>query len=475
VSLRLYDTATRSVRDFVPLVEGKVGIYHCGLTVQGAPHIGHIRKEVVFDVLRRWLERSGLEVTIIANVTDIDDKILVKADEAGTDWFALAYANERALHSAYDVLGCEPPTYEPRATGHITEMVELMTELVTLGHAYAADDGSGDVYFDVRSWPEYGRLSNQRIDDMAPAEDADPRGKRDARDFALWKGHKKGEPETASWPTPWGRGRPGWHLECSAMVGKYLGPEFDIHGGGLDLRFPHHENELAQSTAAGRPFARYWMHNAMLNLGGSKMSKSVGNTMLVSEVIKRVRPVELRYYLVASHYRSIVEFSWEALEEAASAYRRIEGFVRRAAEVLGETDPGVPTGMLCAEFGEAMDDDLAVPAALAALQGVLREGNKLLTDGPSDALRGTWGSVRQMLDVLGLDPFSPVWSASGTSSDLHGVVDALVQVALRERAEARERKDYAAADRVRDALAAAGVVVEDTPSGPRWSLPEGTT
>jgi cysteinyl-tRNA synthetase len=475
VSLRLHDTATRSVRDFVPLVEGKVGIYHCGLTVQGAPHIGHIRKEVVFDVLRRWLERSGLEVTIIANVTDIDDKILVKADEAGTDWFALAYANERALHSAYDVLGCEPPTYEPRATGHITEMVELMTELVTLGHAYAADDGSGDVYFDVRSWPEYGRLSNQRIDDMAPAEDADPRGKRDARDFALWKGHKKGEPETASWPTPWGRGRPGWHLECSAMVGKYLGPEFDIHGGGLDLRFPHHENELAQSTAAGRPFARYWMHNAMLNLGGSKMSKSVGNTMLVSEVIKRVRPVELRYYLVASHYRSIVEFSWEALEEAASAYRRIEGFVRRAAEVLGETDPGAPAGMLCAEFVEAMDDDLAVPAALAALQGVLREGNKLLTDGPSDALRGTWGSVRQMLDVLGLDPFSPVWSASGTSSDLHGVVDALVQVALRERAEARERKDYAAADRVRDALAAAGVVVEDTPSGPRWSLPEGTT
>jgi cysteinyl-tRNA synthetase len=475
VSLRLYDTATRSVRDFVPLVEGKVGIYHCGLTVQGAPHIGHIRKEVVFDVLRRWLERSGLEVTIIANVTDIDDKILVKADEAGTDWFALAYANERALHSAYDVLGCEPPTYEPRATGHITEMVELMTELVALGHAYAADDGSGDVYFDVRSWPEYGRLSNQRIDDMAPAEDADPRGKRDARDFALWKGHKKDEPETASWPTPWGRGRPGWHLECSAMVGKYLGPEFDIHGGGLDLRFPHHENELAQSTAAGRPFARYWMHNAMLNLGGSKMSKSVGNTMLVSEVVKRVRPVELRYYLAASHYRSIVEFSWEALEEAASAYRRIEGFVRRAAEVLDETVPGAPAGMLCAEFVEAMDDDLAVPAALAALQGVLREGNKLLADGPSEALRGTWGSVRSMLEVLGLDPFSPVWSGSGTPSDLHGVVDALVQVALRERAEARERKDFAAADRVRDALAAAGVVVEDTPSGPRWSIAEGTS
>jgi cysteinyl-tRNA synthetase len=478
VSLRLYDTATRSVRDFVPLVEGKVGIYHCGLTVQGAPHIGHIRKEVVFDVLRRWLERSGLEVSIVANVTDIDDKILVKADEAGTDWFALAYANERALHAAYDVLGCVPPTYEPRATGHITEMVELMSELVALGHAYPADDGSGDVYFDVRSWPDYGRLSNQRIDDMAAAEDADPRGKRDPRDFALWKGHKKGEPETASWPTPWGRGRPGWHLECSAMVGKYLGPEFDIHGGGLDLRFPHHENELAQSTAAGRPFARFWMHNAMLNLGGSKMSKSVGNTMLVSEVVKRVRPIELRYYLVASHYRSIVEFSFEALEEAAAGFRRIEGFVRRAAEVLGESEPGgaaASGGMLCAEFVEAMDDDLGVPAALAALQGVLREGNKRIADGPSDELRGSWLSVRAMLDVLGLDPFSPTWTtraAAGPSSDLHRVVDALVQVALRERTEARARKDWAAADRVRDALTSAGVVVEDTPSGPRWTLAE---
>jgi cysteinyl-tRNA synthetase len=478
VSLRLYDTATRSVRDFVPLVDGKVGIYHCGLTVQGAPHIGHIRKEVVFDVLRRWLERSGHEVTIVANVTDIDDKILVKAAEADTEWFALAYANERALHAAYDVLGCEPPTYEPRATGHITEMVELMSELVTLGHAYAADDGSGDVYFDVRSWPEYGRLSNQRIDDMAPAEDADPRGKRDPRDFALWKGHKKGEPETASWPTPWGRGRPGWHLECSAMVGKYLGPEFDIHGGGLDLRFPHHENELAQSTAAGRPFARYWMHNAMLNLGGSKMSKSVGNTMLVSEVVKRVRPIDLRYYLVASHYRSVVEFSFEALEEAAAAFGRIEGFVRRAAEVLGETEPGPAVGMLCAEFTEAMDDDLSVPAALAALQGVVREGNKLLAEGDAvdtTALRGTWSSVRAMLDVLGLDPLSPTWSGGGATTDLHGVVDRLVEVALQERAEARTRKDWAAADRVRDALAAAGVLVEDTPTGPRWTLADHVT
>jgi cysteinyl-tRNA synthetase len=467
--VRLYDTATREVRDFVPLVEGKVGIYHCGLTVQGAPHIGHIRKEVVFDVLRRWMERSGFEVTVIANVTDIDDKILAKAEAAGVPWWSLAYANERELHAAYDVLGCVPPTYEPRATGHVTEMVELMDTLVERGHAYPAADGSGDVYFDVRSWPAYGELSNQRIDDMEAAADADPRGKRDPRDFALWKGHKDGEPESASWPTPYGRGRPGWHLECSAMVGKYLGPEFDIHGGGLDLRFPHHENELAQSRAAGRPFARWWMHNAMLNLSGSKMSKSVGNTMLVSEVVKRVRPIELRYYLVASHYRSIVEFSFEALDEAAAAFQRIEGFVRRADELVGGSGDAAD-GHVCAEFETAMDDDLGVPAALAAVQGVIRDGNKLLADGPSDALRGALLSVRAMLDVLGLDPLSPTWTSGGKAENLHEVVDALVGVALAERAEARSRKDFAAADRVRDALAGAGVVVEDTPSGPRWTL-----
>jgi cysteinyl-tRNA synthetase len=466
VSLRLYDTATRAVRDFEPLVEGKVGIYHCGLTVQSEPHVGHIRKEVVFDVLRRWLERSGFEVTIIANVTDIDDKILAKSAEAGRPWWALAYANERSLNAAYDVLGCVPPTYEPRATGHITEMVELMIVLVENGHAYPADDGSGDVYFDVRSWPTYGELSGQRIDEMEPAADADPRGKRDPRDFALWKGHKPTEPATASWPSPWGRGRPGWHLECSAMAGKYLGNEFDIHGGGIDLRFPHHENEIAQSKAAGQKFARWWMHNAWVTTAGEKMSKSLGNSLLVREVIKQVRPVELRYYLVASHYRSHVEFSFEALSEAAAAYRRIEGYVRRAGEVVG----AVSGGMLCAEFAEAMDDDLSVPAALAALQGVIREGNKLVLEGPSDALRGNLAAVRQMLGVLGLDPLSAPWASAGGGSDLLPVVDQLVAVALQERTEARERKDYAAADRVRDRLSAAGIAVEDTPDGPRWTL-----
>jgi cysteinyl-tRNA synthetase len=334
VTIRLYDTATREVRDLDPVHPGHVGVYHCGLTVQGPPHVGHIRKEVVFDVLRRWLEHSGYAVTLVANVTDIDDKILAKSAEDGREWWAHAYANERALHAAYAVLGCLPPTYEPRATGHVPEMLELVGILMDKGHAYAAADGSGDVYFDVRSWPSYGELSRQRIDDMESATDADPRGKRDPRDFALWKGAKPDEPATASWPSPWGRGRPGWHLECSAMAGKYLGEEFDIHGGGLDLRFPHHENELAQSAAAGRRFARVWMHNAMVTTAGEKMSKSLGNSALVSEVVQRFRPIELRYYLVTPHYRSIVEFSDAAVQESAAALSRLEGFVQRADEVV---------------------------------------------------------------------------------------------------------------------------------------------
>ncbi|MEP6762440.1 MAG: DALR domain-containing protein, partial [Sporichthyaceae bacterium] len=314
----------------------------------------------------------------------------------------------------------------------------------------------------------YGELSGQRIDEMEPAADADPRGKRDPRDFALWKGHKPGEPLTASWSTPWGRDRPGWHLECSAMAGKYLGAEFDIHGGGVDLRFPHHENEQAQSRAAGRPFARFWMHNAWVTTSGEKMSKSLGNSLLVSEVVKRVRPIELRYYLVAPHYRSHVEFSFEALDEAAAAFQRIEGYVVRATELVGDTEPRA--GIDCADFTAAMDADLSVPAALAALHEVIREGNKLAGDGPSPALAGNLASVRSMLDVLGLDPRSEVWQSTGPVSDLRGVVDDLVRVALEERASARERKDYAAADRVRDGLAASGVVVEDTPAGPRWTL-----
>jgi cysteinyl-tRNA synthetase len=469
VTLRLYDSATREVRDFVPLEDGKAGIYLCGLTVQSEPHVGHVRSGVNFDVLRRWMTASGYDVTFIRNVTDIEDKILLKSSEQHRPWYNLAYAMKRELDRAYDALHVLPPTYEPLATGHIPEMVELIELLIERGHAYAAEDGSGDVYFDVMSWPSYGELSGQRVEEMEAAEDADPRGKRDPRDFALWKGRKESEPETASWPSPWGRGRPGWHIECSAMALKYLGQAFDIHGGGVDLRFPHHENEQAQSRAAGHGFASYWMHNAWITTAGEKMSKSLGNSLIVPAVLERVRPIELRYYMVAAHYRSHVEFSFEALDEAAAGFRRIEHYLARAAEVLGEVPTG---GTMCAEFVEAMDDDLGTPAAVAAIYDVVREGNKVLAAGASDALRGNAASVRRMLEVLGLDPFDPHWSGDTTDRDekLTAAVDALVGALLEQRAHARAAKDFATADAIRDQLKSAGIELEDTPQGPKWTL-----
>jgi cysteinyl-tRNA synthetase len=469
VTLRLYDTAAGEVRDFVPLQEGKAGIYVCGLTVQSEPHVGHVRSAVNFDVLRRWLLVGGYDVTFIRNITDIDDKILIKSAEQGRPWYNLAYDMKRELDKAYADLHVLPPTYEPAATGHVPEMVELIEALIERGHAYPAADGSGDVYFDVRSWPDYGELTHQSIDDMAPAEDADPRGKRDPRDFALWKGHKPDEPDTASWPSPWGRGRPGWHIECSAMASKYLGSAFDIHGGGVDLRFPHHENEQAQSRAAGHGFASYWLHNAWITTSGEKMSKSLGNSLIVPEVLKKVRGIELRYYMVAAHYRSHVEFSFEALEEAAVAFRRVEGYLQRVADLTG---PLETAGVLCAEFIEAMNDDLGTPAAVAAIHDVVREGNKLLADGDSLALRGNAASVHAMLGVLGLDPAHPHWSSDtgGAGERLTHAVDVLVRGLLEQRAAARAARDFATADAIRDQITAAGIEVEDTPTGPRWSI-----
>ncbi len=464
MSLRLYDTAARAVRDFTPLRAGRASLYVCGLTVQGPPHIGHVRAAVAFDVLRRWLEVSGYDVTYVRNVTDIDDKILAKAAERDVPWWAWAYRNERACTRAYDVLGVLPPSYEPRATGHVPEMVELMQRLIDRGHAYAVD---GDVYFDVRSFPDYGALTGQRLENLEPAADTDTdERKRDPRDFALWKAAKPGEPESASWATPWGRGRPGWHLECSAMAGRYLGPEFDIHGGGLDLRFPHHENEQAQSRAAGGRFAQYWMHNGWVTLGGEKMSKSLGNTALVDEVVMRVRPVELRYYLVAPHYRSAIEFTDAALEEAAAGYRRIESFVKRAAERVG-AEAG--SADLPGAFREAMDDDLGTPAAVAAVHEAVRHGNTALAADDDAATAAALGSVRAMLGVLGLDPLDPEW-ATGSDDRLAQATDGLVALALEQRQAARARKDFAAADAIRDQLTALGVAVEDTPHGPRWEL-----
>jgi cysteinyl-tRNA synthetase len=463
VTLHLHDTATRTVREFTPLRPGEASVYLCGATVQAPPHIGHLRSAVCFDVLIRWLEASGYSVTFCRNVTDVDDKILRTAHGEGVPPWIVAERNQRAFTWAYEAVGCRPPDVEPRATGHIPEMIVLMRRLIALDHAYPA---AGDVYFDVRSYPEYGALSGQLLDQMRPAEDSGE-AKRDPHDFTLWKGAKPGEP---AWETPWGPGRPGWHLECSAMATKYLGSTFDIHGGGRDLIFPHHENEIAQSKAAGDGFARYWLHNGLLGLAGEKMSKSLGNSLLVTDLLRRVRAPELRYYLAGAHYRSLLEYSEEALEETAAAYQRIERFVVRAVEYLGsvpEEDAEVPVS-----FRAAMDDDLAVPSALAAVHACVRDGNQALAGADKTSVRASLLQVRAMLGVLGLDPLDPRWSGSsdGAGDRLRQVVGALVNLTLQQRDAARGRRDYATADAIRDGLDDIGVVVEDTPQGPRWEL-----
>ncbi len=486
MNVRLYDSATRQVRDFVPLEEGRVGIYVCGATPQSSPHLGHVRAQVSFDVLRRWFLRQGYEVTFIRNVTDIDDKILAKSAEAGREWWAHAFRHEQEFAAAYDTLNVLRPTYEPRATGHITEMIELVEEIIEAGYGYQAADGSGDVYFDVCAFAPYGELTHQSIADMAPAEDADPRGKRDPRDFALWKGAKHGEPATASWPTPWGRARPGWHLECSAMARRYLGREFDIHGGGLDLRFPHHENELAQSRAAGDGFARYWLHNAWVVTDGEKMSKSLGNTLSIAALTQRVRPVVLRYLLTAAHYRSNIEIGDGAerearLQEAAASYERIEGFVLRADELLGgkAADIDLDAVELPPAFVAAMDDDLGVSAALAAVHEQVRTGNNALAAGDHAGVESAVGAVRGMTAVLGVDPLDPHWRSGAADGDapMRQALAAVVRAELDARVAARRDKDWATADAIRKRLADAGISVEDTADGARWTLtkrePEG--
>ncbi|QLQ09647.1 MAG: cysteine--tRNA ligase [Nocardioidaceae bacterium] len=470
MTIRLYDSAARQVRDFCPLVPGKVGMYVCGLTVQSEPHVGHVRSGVNFDVLRRWFEASGYQVDFIRNITDIDDKILTKSADQSRHWYNLAYDMSIQLDKAYDALNVAPPTYEPAATGHIPEMIEMITDLIDRGHAYPAPDDTGDVYFDVLSWAGYGELTGQRVDDMEPAGDADPRGKRDPRDFALWKGRKDSEPQTASWPSPWGPGRPGWHIECSAMALKYLGSAFDIHGGGVDLRFPHHENEQAQSRAAGHDFANYWMHNAWITTAGEKMSKSLGNTLSIPSVLTRVRGIELRFYLVAAHYRSHVEFSFEALDEAAAGFQRIEHFLTRARDVLGEIALA-DLEKLPEDFRAAMDDDLGTPAAVAVIYDEVREGNKALADNAEDVAERA-ARVRAMLAVLGLDPLDPHWaeSGNGTADKLTAALDVLLTQLLEQRAQARAAKDFAAADAIRDQIKSAGIEIVDTPTGSQWNV-----
>lgn len=482
MTLRFYDTASAEVRDFVPLVPGNVSLYYCGATVQGMPHVGHIRSAIAFDQLTRWLQYRGFRVTAVRNVTDIDDKILAKSaasfgadfeDEPGAlrneEWWALAYRYEQEFLKAYDTLGVSRPTYEPRATGHIPEMHTLIQQLIDRGHAYPALGDSGDVYFDVRSWSKYGSLTRQKLDDMQGAPDADPRGKKDPRDFALWKGYKDGEPTTASWASPWGTGRPGWHLECSAMVTKYLGTEFDIHGGGLDLRFPHHENEMAQSQAAGHGFASFWMHNGMVTYAGEKMSKSIGNTVSPTEMLEIAPPRVVRYYLGQAQYRSVLDYQPTSLQEAAAAVERIDGFLSRASRVLPDPGPEASAGSVPEAFGVAMDDDLNVPQALAVLHDTVRAGNTALTEGDLDAAGQALASVTAMLDVLGLN----ATATPAADEQANSALGVLVEAQLEARAHARAAKDWAASDAIRDTLAAAGVVVEDGPDGASWSLKRG--
>ena len=457
--LNLYNTADRAVSKFVPLEAGKVGIYLCGATVQAPPHIGHIRSGVNFDILRRWLTAIGYDVTFVRNVTDIDDKILHKAVHEDIPWWAVAMKYERAFSDAYAALNVLPPTYEPRATGHITQMIELMEALIANGSAYAP--GNGDVYLEVRKLKSYLTLSNQKLDDLQSADDAELTFKKDPRDFALWKAAKPGDP---SWPTPWGDGRPGWHLECSAMAHAYLGEAFDIHGGGLDLIFPHHENEIAQSESAGWKFANIWMHNAWVTTSGEKMSKSLGNSLQVMEILKKVRGIELRWYLGSAHYRSMLEFSFEALEESSVNFRRIEGFLQRATEVLkSEIEP-----VISEEFAKAMNSDLAVPQALADISEAVRIGNSAITDNDLATLAKSASEVRGAISILGCDPFDPIFTGSGNNKK--ELLDGLITLALEQRTAARARKDFAASDDIRDSLTALGITIEDTPTGSRWTV-----
>jgi len=454
-SLNLYDTKSRTISAFKPIKKGEVGIYLCGATVQAPPHIGHIRSGVNFDILRRWLIASGYKVNFIRNVTDIDDKILHKAVHEEIPWWQVAQKYERAFTDAYNWLNVLPPTYEPRATGHITQMIDLIDKLIENGSAYAP--GNGDVYLEVRKVKNYLELSNQKLDDLLVSDDADLKYKKDPRDFALWKAAKKGEP---SWPTPWGDGRPGWHIECSAMAHAYLGESFDIHGGGLDLIFPHHENEIAQSASAGFGFANTWMHNAWVTTSGEKMSKSLGNSLQVVEILKKVRGIELRWYLGSAHYRSMLEFSFEALSESATAFKRIEAFLSRAEAILGKA----PEVLIADEFAKAMNDDLAVPQALAFIAESMRVGNSASED--KKVIAKTAGEIRGALSILGCDPKDDAFKSSNSHD---AAIDGLIKLALEQRQAARERKDFAAADQIRDQIASLGITVEDTSNGPRWS------
>lgn len=476
--LRFFDTAVNGLRDFLPIHQGKVGVYYCGATVQGAAHIGHARSAIVYDQLIRWLRFSDFEVTSVRNVTDIDDKILVNAQLAQQSWWALAYRFEREYSNMYAALNILPVDYEPRATGHVVEMVDLIERLLANKHAYVAQDGSADVYFDVASWAEYGVLTRQTLEYLDFGDLSKQGGKLAVQDFALWKGYKSTEPFSASWSAPWGRGRPGWHLECSAMGMKYLGDSFDIHGGGLDLRFPHHENEIAQSCAAGAGFANYWLHNGLVHVGGQKMSKSLGNSVFVSDLFSTASPLVVRYYLGCAHYRSVLDYSVCALLEAANAVARIEKFLQRSMVFLksrglffSEKDLGKECKDIPSLFVLAMDDDLGVPAALAVLHDTVRFGNAALDSLDGVKLQKSFREVVNMLDVLGINPLSQSWSFGAQSfvKQRHAL-EVLVEQQLERRVLARKNKDFVLADAIRDNLSFLGIVISDSVNDVSWDF-----
>ncbi|MFZ9249160.1 MAG: cysteine--tRNA ligase [Candidatus Nanopelagicales bacterium] len=456
--MKLYDSYSRSLRDFVPLRNGEVSMYLCGATVQGSPHIGHMRSTIVFDVLRRYFEYKNLKVLFVRNVTDIDDKILHNAGHEDISWWELAAKYEKEFSQAYEDLGNIVPSIEPRATGHIPQMIEMIEQLIEKNYAYVAE---GSVWFAVKSFKDYGKLSGQKVEEMLAAQDLD-KGKKDSHDFALWKKSKEGEP---FWNSPWGQGRPGWHIECSAMAKTYLGEKFDIHGGGLDLQFPHHENEIAQSKASGNEFANFWVHNYWVTQSGEKMSKSLGNSLKVKEVITRFRPIDVRFYLLSAHYRSNLEFSDQALSEAATAFSRIEQFVQRASEKTKNNQLNLKFPQ---EFIQAIEDDLATPLTISIIHEYVTKGNTALTNNESK-LVDILNEVRSMLYLLGLDPMSSNWNSQSSNQEKEAL-DKLISELLNKRNQARANKDFALADSMRDALKNAGILIEDGADGSRWTI-----
>ena len=473
MNLKLFDSKTQSLKQFVPLEKGKVGIYLCGPTVQSMPHLGHLRSALVYDQLVRWFQTQGNDVTLIRNVTDIDDKVLDNAAKEDRSWWGLAFECEQAFANAYRKINIASPTYEPRATGNIMEMIELIETLIAKGHAYQVE-GSADVFFSANSWKHYGELTNQAKDDLITDSEADSRGKRDPRDFALWKSHKDSEPLDASWDSPFGRGRPGWHIECSAMSVKYLGTQFDIHGGGLDLRFPHHENELAQSRAAGHNFANYWLHNGLVNVAGAKMSKSAGNSILVSDVLTDSNALALRYYLGSAHYRSVLDYNEGVIQEAEAAIERIASFLQRAGRKLAEQKFFEGTtwaaSSLPAKFIEAMNDDLNMPAALAVLHESVRSGNIALDSENFAEAADAYFAVLGIVNVLNINPLDAIWQNAGSTTEALSALDVLVQSMIEQRKTARENKDFETSDRIRDQLKTAGITLEDEAGSTNWSL-----